>query len=275
MELCDQLCRSLSSSEESFASSSEEEGAPDQKLLDLLCETIQTPLSLGVLAAAASLAVYLPQEKQALCLSGSSDVVFHVEENAAATSFAKDGLWVVAFRGTELSQWKDVADDVNIWRKPLYWASPSYVHEGFLRHYLKLQASVLKEFLLQTQQHGIDRVLITGHSLGGTSAYLTASFLSCLCQSLMFSGRLFCKTFGCPRIGDVGFFRWCSTELRGVVDSVCYVNSSDIVVRVPLQLSENWVHRSIVFRRKEPPFKAHSMENYFKATLQQELLETA
>lgn len=274
MELCEKLCRSVSSSEESFSSSSEEEG-PDAKLLDLLCEAIQNPLSLGVLAAAASLVVYLPQEKQALCLSSSSGVVFHAEENAAATSFAMDGLWIVAFRGTELSQWKDVADDVDVWRKPLYWASSSYVHEGFLRHYLKLQASVLKEFLLQTQKRGIDRVLITGHSLGGTSAYLTASFFSGLCQSLMFSGRLVCKTFGCPRIGDVGFFRWCSSALSGTVDSACYVNSSDLVARVPLQLSDNWVHRSIVFRRKEAPLKAHSMENYFKATLQQELLEAA
>lgn len=274
MELCEQLCRSMSSSEESFSSSSEEEG-PNETLLAVLCESIQTPLGLGVLAAAASLVVYLPQEKQALCLSGSSDVVFHVEENAVATSFAKDGLWVVAFRGTELSQWKDVADDVDVWRKPLYWAPSSYVHRGFLHHYLKLQASVLKEFLLQTQkQRGIDRVLITGHSLGGTSAYLTASFFAFLCQSLMFSGRLVCKTFGCPRIGDAGFFRWCSSALSGTVDLACYVNSSDLVARVPLQLSENWVHRSIVFRRKEAPFKAHSMENYFKATLQQELLET-
>lgn len=255
MDLCERLF-----SEESYSETSSEDASDDEALVLAL----STPTKLESFAAAGALLAYLRPEQQLRCLAPlATYVTLHAVENAFAVSWLQDSTWVVACRGTETSDWQDVLDDLDIRLKPLYWADGSCVHEGFLRHFQKLQASVLKALLTCLRTVEVTRILFTGHSLGSTSAYLLAMYCAELLDSRSFPGTLLVRSFGGPKLGDAAFHSWCSGK-RQRVSILAYQNSCDVVPKVPVRLTENWAQRCIRFQKSELPLAAHSMNEYFK-----------
>jgi len=258
MSLCSQLC-----TEESPSDSSSEE-VPEDLQGDLRAALAHADADLEAFSAAAALLAYCSPKQQSACLPpAASDLEAHSTENAFAVSWVQEGTWTLACRGTELGDWKDLVDDVDIRLKPVYWADSSCVHEGFLRHFQKLQLPVLKALLSVLERRAVQRVLFTGHSLGSTSSYLLAMFCSEVLASVSFPGEVLVRSFGGPKIGDRAFYCWCAQK-RASVGIVAYQNSCDLVTKVPVRLSENWVQKSVSFQRTELPLEAHSMRGYFR-----------
>jgi len=177
---------------------------------------------------------------------------------------------ILAFRGTEMTDIKDLMTDVSIVKTP--WASveegdpePSdseaWVHAGF-RRALDSVAQRLKALLREAVAGAPEdwELLLTGHSLGGALATLMALDLGGgldaarglpraprpvpWFQQLFFGGdeqpaetsgppkfkRLSLYTFGAPRVGNAGF---ASALDDAVPEAYRIVNSQDIVARFP------------------------------------------
>lgn len=216
--------------------------------------------SLEVFAAcAASLAYCDPKALQAH-LVRAEQVQVHAMENAFAASWLQDGRWTVAFRGTEVKDWRDFLDDVDVRSRPIYWTDAGRAHAGFLRHFYKLQASVLTA-ALQLPEGACKEVLFTGHSLGGAVAYLAATFFAEIWQKNDLHQKLQVRTFGAPRVGDAALYDSCAKQ-RPKVSVVSYANSADAVPKLPPNFHENWSEHTVTFRSHDPLLEAHAMKQY-------------
>ena len=84
-----------------------------------------------------------------------------------------------------------------------------YVHEGFQRIWTSVRPSVVDALdQLSTKYHGIKRVFITGHSLGGAMAYQAALTLE---NEYNWNVKNV-YTFGAPRVGNEKFAATCYKE---------------------------------------------------------------
>jgi hypothetical protein len=119
---------------------------------------------------------------------------------------------VIAFRGTDAADPRDVLYDVKFWL--INWPVGGKVHGGFFRALRNLQGP-LEKALKKVDGY---RLLVTGHSLGAAMATLFASAHP--------PDALY--TFGCPRVGNAKFV----ATLQGV-KSFRYVDCCDLVARVP------------------------------------------
>ena len=121
---------------------------------------------------------------------------------------------VVAFRGTETNDSRDICTDINI--EKAHWGNYD-VHSGFMVAYQSVNVKI---------ENAIDRLpegyklYATGHSLGGALATLHAVYGECLTDELV--------TFGSPRVGGKEFAK----DLQGV-NYARYVNNADVVTKVP------------------------------------------
>lgn len=137
--------------------------------------------------------------------------------------FAGNAEVLLAFRGTEPDQVRDWATDFDA----DFSSGPGgKVHEGFLTA-LQLIWGELWQYL-RSERHGRP-LWITGHSLGGALAILTAARLR-LEKDEPVHGVY---TFGQPRVGDREFAKNFDAALRS--HTFRYVNNNDIVPRVPFR----------------------------------------
>lgn len=97
---------------------------------------------------------------------------------------------IIAFRGTEISKYQDVATDLNASLSPWRFG---YVHGGAKRAWTMLKDRVLAEIPANKLNH---RLFFTGHSLGGMIAHIAATDVWNLSA---------CYSFGAPPVGDVLF----------------------------------------------------------------------
>ncbi|MEM6426632.1 MAG: lipase family protein, partial [Cyanobacteria bacterium P01_D01_bin.128] len=108
------------------------------------------------------------------------------------------------------------------------------VHRGFQSAWESVEREVMEQLTLwrkQARSQSIDPELwITGHSLGGALAALSAASLQS--QGFQVSGLY---TFGQPRVGDWTFVN-AMNELLGD-RSYRFVNNNDVVPLIPLQVS--------------------------------------
>ena len=141
-----------------------------------------------------------------------------------ATGF---GAAIVAFRGTQPDQWRDVLDDIRLALVP--WDRPdTRVHAGF-KDALNRVWPALGPLLSQLGQ--TMRVWFTGHSLGAALATLAAD---------RYPDTAGVVTIGSPRVGDPRFAaqfdaRFGSRALR-------YVRNTDVVTHVPTPLPLPYKH---------------------------------
>jgi len=123
---------------------------------------------------------------------------------------------IVAFRGTQPNDWKDIFDDARY--VPVGWPH-GHVHNGFAAALNEAWSAL--EDSLRRLPHGA-RVWFTGHSLGAALATLAAD---------RFTGTAGVYTFGSPRVGDQMFAGHFNARFNQ--RSFRYVNDHDVVTHVP------------------------------------------
>jgi len=154
---------------------------------------------------------------------------------------------VVSFRGTTLSSLRDVLTDISARQKivdctilcpgePTSPAAPApMAHSGFLNAY----TSVRPVLLQLLKEHGLDldgdagTLLVTGHSLGGALAMLTAVDLAQL------GPRLATYTFGQPRVGNRVLAKAAAIRCATSEGPYRVVVANDVVPRLPRGASVN------------------------------------
>lgn len=119
---------------------------------------------------------------------------------------------IIAFRGTQADSLRDILIDANI--LPTRWDGAGWVHKGFWNG-LK---AILPQVDAWLAGRTIDRLTLTGHSLGAALATLLAG--------LRIEAEL--VTFGSPRVGNADFAG--AFAGRSVKR---YVDTTDIVTSVP------------------------------------------
>jgi pimeloyl-ACP methyl ester carboxylesterase len=128
-----------------------------------------------------------------------------------------DGLGLIAFRGTQANEFRDIRQDIDTFPEP--WSEvPGLVHEGFAEAAQDLQAQV-DDWIARTA-YPRKRLLMCGHSLGAAIATLHALRVH--------PTRLI--TIGSPRVGDQVF---AAAFAKSGVDYKRIVDFEDIVTRVP------------------------------------------
>ncbi|MHA2251619.1 MAG: lipase family protein [Candidatus Kariarchaeaceae archaeon] len=165
----------------------------------------------------------------------------------------------IVFRGT--AGFKDVLLDLNIfirtepgcekkswWRdfKLFFFMRPSKVHRGFNAARCSIWKS-LTDILLGDPvtkskawiDDDVDKVIVTGHSLGGAVATLAASALA---NELKHKPniKIGLVTFGAPRPGNVVFAKKVERALKNRIHR--FVNVGDPTPHVPFGIFRTWKH---------------------------------
>jgi len=148
---------------------------------------------------------------------GFTKVDFIENNGAQVYLFSTNDELVIAFRGTEVSQWNDVKADLRVW--PVISETIGRVHRGFKQEVDDLWPLIENRLLNNTKQ-----LWICGHSLGAAMATICAS--RCLFSNVQ-SDNLTLFTYGSPRVGSKKYITH-----SNVIDKR-WVNNNDIVTRVP------------------------------------------
>lgn len=144
---------------------------------------------------------------------------------------------VIAFRGTEPGQLKDLGADLDIWQNDTEDSGFSEgwgdLHRGFLNAYLSVEAGLLIERLKDLEGQGVG-IWLTGHSLGGAVATVFAARILDEIDKGMDINLKGLYTFGSPRVGDSDFvakFNEHATREKVNIGRVRY--DEDLVTKIP------------------------------------------
>lgn len=177
---------------------------------------------------------------------GFTSVKKYEHDNACVYVFKNDKAIVLAFRGS---------NDINDWISNIH-VEPvvtlhGTIHSGFYKEYEKL-APLFEPDINNAEARTI---FLTGHSLGGALALITACFFRQLNPVVI--------TFGSPRVGTTLFNSKVST-LR----YIRWINGSDKICRLPVR---KYSHCGIERRLQFPWYKRltnrspHHIYNYLKS----------
>lgn len=150
-------------------------------------------------------------------------------------------LAVLAFRGTELVSLVDWLTDFQNLPAPDL-GKHGFVHAGFLASLMPIWDPIVR-FVTDPETRA-EQLLITGHSLGGALAAITALTLAEFGHvALRAPGvpRLAgIYTFGQPMVGDPAFAEWAEGQLGAL--SFRYVNDNDLIPRLPSRFEGKYRH---------------------------------
>ena len=125
--------------------------------------------------------------------------------------------WVLSFRGTMRAyEW---LKNSKFLPKSSPWGDECRVHSGFLEMYMEMREQVL-ESTRAIRESG-QKLLITGHSLGGAIAQLAACDLRDLEPSVI--------VFGSPMVGNVDF-----TQCLNSLEVLRVEHHGDLIVALPV-----------------------------------------
>ena len=168
---------------------------------------------------------------------------------------------IVAFRGTEQTDWKDIVTDINLVPSsleperapsngllgfiPNLWNAGGddiLVHGGFLEAYDSVRRAVI--FSVDALAGPGWTVSVTGHSLGGALATLCSYELAEIARERVDETRsVDMINFGSPRVGNGAFVAQYNALVPGAVR---VVNRNDIVATVPRMLGFKHVGEPVV-----------------------------
>jgi len=157
-----------------------------------------------------------PKDSKAKFKSFGFTIVEFFNIDGAQAYLLKDmnGIHVLSFRGTEVSQKSDVLADLKAGKN--IEACGGKVHVGFKGEINKIWPAIEKAVA------GIDSLYITGHSLGAAMATIAASRVQSKVTALI--------TFGSPRVGNAEFVN------SLIVTHFRVQNNCDDVTKVPFRL---------------------------------------
>jgi len=175
-----------------------------------------------LLAAELCVAAYSPID-QAEVIAARHNLAFNFFDVGGTQSylFFDDKRVILAYRGTELTDIRDILADFTAWKTD---GPFGRVHRGFQ----DALDRVWTQQVIQLDKHSGKRLFLTGHSLGGALATLAASWLVNNQQGGNRPKRLI--TFGSPRVGNYTFTRTLEERFQG---HDRFVNCSDLVPRMP------------------------------------------
>ena len=158
-----------------------------------------------------------PKESKNKFKSFGFTVVEFFDINGAQAYLLKDtnGIHVLSFRGTEVSQKSDILADLKAGKN--LEACGGKVHVGFKGEINKIWPAIEKAIV------NIDTLYVTGHSLGAAMATIAASRMQSKVTALV--------TFGSPRVGNLEFVN------SLMVTHYRVQNNCDDVTKVPFRLS--------------------------------------
>ncbi|MCZ8516216.1 lipase family protein [Paenibacillus filicis] len=165
---------------------------------------------------------------------------------------------VIAFRGTE--DLLDLLRDLQFNQIPYRYASNAgATHQGLTRLYSDALRSPIRDTLQGTSP--AKKLLLTGHSVGGSLATLCA--LDMAVNTAFLEPQV--TTFGSPKVGNPTFARVFN---KHVTNSRHIVNRSDLIPQLPLSIGET-VYRHVQSRleltfRNRSLIGSHRIEAYFR-----------
>jgi hypothetical protein len=187
-----------------------------------------SPLQLAV--EAARLAYYRaeasPAERarlaEALARVGFADLVLFVDSKSGAAAYAarrsSDGTTLLSFRGTQPDDYRDLIADLRT--NLVAWPeSAGRVHDGFAVAVRALRPRITE--WIDSAKPALNKLILTGHSLGAAMATLAASIWS----------PAWLVTIGSPRVGNAAFI-----ETVEATYSVRFVDCCDAVTEVPPEI---------------------------------------
>ena len=146
-----------------------------------------------------------------------TDLKFFEVDNAQAYGIKMHDYTIIAFRGTEPTQFSDIVADIKAW--PADADTTGHVHSGFKGELDKLYPNIIK-WLGKTVK--TKRLVITGHSLGAAMATIcTSRFHALGADQVLY-------TYGCPRVGNREWGKQFDD-----IEAYRFVNNNDIVCQVP------------------------------------------
>ena len=137
--------------------------------------------------------------------------------NSQAYGITMHDYIVIAFRGTEPTQFSDIIADIKAW--PADAETKGHVHSGFKGELDKLYPNIRKWL---GKKVTTKKLVITGHSLGAAMATICTSRFHALGANQVL------YTYGCPRTGNK---EW--GEQFKDIEAYRFVNNNDIVPQVP------------------------------------------
>jgi len=180
-------------------------------------------LERALLMAELSMISYLSlkQTEKAAKRLGFTETLLFDNDGSQAYLFANDIDIVIAFRGTEPTEWNDIKADLDA-TKALA-ETVGRVHRGFKKEVDDIWPMLEK--VLSGSQKNLDKFLwFTGHSLGGAMAAICAGRCQ-LSAVKTYPEQL--HTFGSPRVGTKRYVN------HAKIDYYRWVNNNDVVTRTP------------------------------------------
>ena len=153
---------------------------------------------------------------------GFTTVEFYNREGAQAYRFANKEDMVIACRGTQPTEFNDIAADLKA--MPVVAETVSRVHRGFKAEVDELWPMVLEDLVAKAPKQ---KLWFCGHSLGAAMATIMAS--RCYYEETVPNPEEL-YTYGSPRVGWKGY-----TVHLGVTHHR-WKNNNDIVTTVPLRI---------------------------------------
>jgi len=166
--------------------------------------------------------------------------------NAMVVQSKVDSSVVVVFRGSE--DFDDWLTNINLFREDSKFDhAPNNVklHRGFQNAVFTedvlpmIETKVLD--LVGANSNG--KLFITGHSLGGALAHITAAYMADRYQNL----QVQMINFGAPRFGNKAFKEWTENNLKNL-SAWRFVNRNDIVPRIVPRKKLGYIHAGHLFQ---------------------------
>lgn len=127
-----------------------------------------------------------------------------------------DKILLISLRGTwptineDTTNLKDIYTDLNVPQTDFKEHQGSKVHKGFYSAFISVKTTIDEYLKLYADR--VDKIIITGHSLGGALATIVATWLQKTKDYA--KGKIILYTYGSPRVGDRNFVNL-TTKLSG------------------------------------------------------------